>query len=224
VKDIFSLLHDKLPIFAVGRMSDSWRSDESRPASGGPGEITRLLSESVNGRRSAIDEIMSLVYDDLKRIAHRRLQYERTGHTLDTNAVVHEAYMKLVKNPGADWRNRAHFFAAAARVIRNVVVDYARQRGAQKRGGQAIRVPLREDVEGNASRALELLALDDALLRLARHDERLESVVVCKFFGGMAVPETAEALGVSVRTVERDWARARAYLYSALEGEPPAGD
>jgi RNA polymerase sigma factor (TIGR02999 family) len=205
-------------------VSDSGRSDESGRESAGPGEITRLLSESANGRRSAIDDIVALVYDDLKRIAHRRLQSERTGHTLDTNAVVHEAYIKLVKNPSADWRNRAHFFGAAARVIRNVVVDYARHRNAQKRGGDAIRVPLQEDVEGADPRIVELLALDDALQRLARHDERLENVVVCRFFGGMAVPETAEALGVSVRTVERDWARARAYLYSALEGEPPAGD
>ena len=205
-------------------MNESPESGGSRRSSAAPGEITRLLSESANGRRSAIDEIVSLVYDDLKRIAHRRLQVERTGHTLDTNAVVHEAYMQLVEKPGADWRNRAHFFGVAARVIRNVVVDYARQRGAQKRGGDAIRVPLREDLEGGDPKVVELLALDDALQRLARHDERLENVVVCRFFGGMSVEETAESLGVSVRTVERDWARARAYLYSAIEGDAGAGE
>jgi len=159
-----------------------------------------------------------LVYDDLRRIAHRRLQSERTDHTLDTTAVVHEAYLALVDQATATWNDRAHFFAVAARVIRHVLIDHARRRGALKRGGGDVRVPLKDDLlpaEG-MRRQIDLVALDHALAELGKHDPRLERVVECRFFGGMTVPETAAALEMSVRTVERDWTRARAYLYQAL--------
>lgn len=184
---------------------------------GGP--VTRLLAECASGDEAAFEQLIAQVYDDLRRIAHRQLANERDGHTLGTTALVHEAYLQLVNQATATWRDRAHFFAVAARVIRHVLIDYGRARNADKRGGKAIIIPLREDVEagGGGPRTVELLALDEALRALARRDPRLERVVECRFFGGMTMRDTAEALGISVRTAERDWKRAKAYLYQALE-------
>ena len=181
-----------------------------------PGEITELLDACSNGERDALDRLRPLVYDDLRAIAHRRLRLERADHTLNTTAIVHEAYLKLVDQSTATWRDRAHFFAVSARVIRNLLIDYARERKAAKRGGDAIRLPLDEKLAGRTPRTVELLALDEALTALGRHDERLERVVEYRFFGGMTMEETAETLGVSLSTAERHWRRARAYLYEAL--------
>ncbi len=192
---------------------------ESGPVEpGAPGEITLILSRCADGDRAAFDRLVPLVYDDLKRIAHRRLRAERTDHTLDTTALVHEAYVGLVDQATATWNDRSHFFAVAARVIRNVLVDYARRQGAVKRGGDRVRVPLRPDAAsaGGEENAVELVALDRALTELGRHDPELERVVECRFFAGMTVAETAEALGSSERTVARNWTRARAYLFDAL--------
>lgn len=188
-----------------------------------PGEVTRLLAACSAGDREAFDKLIPLVYDDLRRIAHKRLQAERSDHTLSTTAVVHEAYLQLVNQADATWRDRAHFFAVAAKVIRHVLVDYARRRRAEKRGGGGIHIPLREDVAGAEPRTIELLALDEALRALARHAPRLEDIVECRFFGGMNMKDTAAAVGVSMRTAEREWRRARAYLYDALNPDPPAG-
>lgn len=171
---------------------------------------------------AVLDEIIPLVYDDLRRLAHRNLEGERADHTLSTTALVHESYLRLVDQARVDWRGRAHFFAVAARVIRRVLVDYARKRGARKRGGDRVRIPLAEDLRGKEPRVLELLALDEALTGLADHDARLERVVEYHFFGGMTMEECAEAMGVSLRTAERDWTRAKAYLHQALE-DPDAG-
>ena len=187
----------------------------------GPSEITRLLDECGSGNGDAFERLIPLVYDDLRRIAHRRLRAERNGHTLDTTAVVHEAYLRLAETPESTWQDRAHFFAVCARVIRHVLVDYARRRGAVKRGGDAVHVPLREELAGRAPRISTLLSLEEALASLERHDERMARVVECRYFGGLTVKETAEALGSSRRTVERDWTRAKAYLYRALEGSLP---
>ncbi|MFW5905052.1 MAG: sigma-70 family RNA polymerase sigma factor, partial [bacterium] len=175
--------------------------------------VTGLLMECAAGDREAFDRLIPLVYDDLKGIAHRRLAEERPHHTLDTHALVHEAYLRMVDHATVTWRDRAHFFALAARVIRNILVDHARVRRATKRGGDAIRIPLREDLEGEEPNEVELLALDEALEELGDHDPRLREVVECRFFGGMTVADTAAALGVSRRTAERDWTRAKAYLY-----------
>lgn len=182
-----------------------------------PGPVTRLLADCATGDREAFDRLIPLVYDDLRGIAHRRLAAERSGHTLNTTAVVHEAYLQLVNQATATWRDRAHFFAVAARVIRHVLIDYARARVAEKRGGGAVRIPLREELHGRAPDTVELLALDEALDELARRDARLERVVECRYFGGMTMRDTAEALGVSLRTAERDWTRAKAYLYRSLK-------
>lgn len=194
-------------------------------ASDGPsappsGEITVLLQRTAEGDREAFERLIPLVYGDLKGIAHRRLRSEREGHTLNTTAIVHEAYLHLVPQVAAGWRDRVHFFAAAARVIRHVLIDYARHAGAEKRGGSAIRVPLREELEGEEGEAgtVDILALDAALEELGERDPRLRDVVECRFFAGMTMDETAEALDVSKRTAERAWTRARTYLYQALAG------
>jgi len=181
-----------------------------------PREITELLQACSNGEREAFDRLIPLVYDDLRAIAHKRLSAERPDHTLNTTGIVHEAYLRLVHQATATWRDRAHFFAVSARVIRNVLIDHARERRAAKRGGGSIHVPLADDLNGNDPRTIDLLALDEALARLGEMDERLERVIECRFFGGLSMPETAEALGTPLRTIERDWRRARAYLYEAL--------
>lgn len=180
------------------------------------GEITALLEACSNGEREAFDRLMPLVYDDLRVIAHRRLLLERPDHTLNTTAIVHEAYLKLVGQDGASWRGRAHFLAVSAKVIRNLLIDYARGRGTAKRGGGAIWVPLDEQLAGQTPRTVELLTLDEALTALGDLDDRLERIVECRFFAGMTMQETAETLGVSLSTAERDWRRARAYLFDAL--------
>lgn len=189
-----------------------------RPGSSTVGEVTRLLSDCSSGDREAFDRLIPLVYEDLRRIAHRRLAGERPDHTLNTTAVVHEAYLHLVQQATASWQDRVHFFAVAARVIRNVLIDYARARATGKRGGGALRIPLSEDLDGGREpNAIELLALDEALTELRSLDPRLERIVECRFFGGMTMKDTAEALGISLRTVERDWTRAKAYLYRFLD-------
>lgn len=180
------------------------------------GEITRLLHRSAEGDREAFHRLIPLVYSDLKGIAHRRLGGSSGTRTLDTTALVHEAYLQLVPQATASWRDRAHFFAVAATVIRHVLIDYLRKTGADKRGGSAIHVPLHEELAGEEGRMVDLLALDEALEALAEKDARLRDVVECRFFAGMTMKETAEALDVSKRTAERDWTRARTYLYQAL--------
>lgn len=181
-----------------------------------PDRVTRLLASCTAGDREAFEDLIPVVYDDLRRIAHRRLAHERSGHTLSTTAVVHEAYVQLVNQATATWRDRAHFFAVASRVIRHVLIDYARARNTAKRGGDAIRIPLSDDLDGREPDMVELLAIDEALTDLARLDPRLERVVEYRFFGGMGMRDVAEALGVSQRTAERDWRRAKAHLYRAL--------
>lgn len=193
------------------------------PAEGAPRRVTELLQESARGSEAAFDALIPLVYDELRAIAHRRLRQERPDHTLDTTAVVHEAYLKLAERRGADWEDRNHFFAVAARIIRHVLIDYARQHGAAKRGGGLARVQLREGLAGHGTRSIELIALDQALSRLAEKDERLERVVECRFYAGMTMGETAEALGRPLRSVERDWQRAKAYLYQALSDDEGEG-
>ncbi len=207
------------------RSSDSSHQESGTdlPADRPTDQVTRLLGECSAGDRAAFDRLIPLVYDDLHSIAHRRLLSERAGHTLDTTALVHEAYLHLVDQATATWQDRAHFFAVAAKVIRQVLTDYARARAAQKRGGGAVHVPLREELAGHEPATIELLALDEALRALARHDPRLERIVECRFFGGMGIRDTAAVLAVSERTVERDWARAKAYLYRSLADQEPPG-
>ncbi len=183
----------------------------------GDGEVTQLLEACSGGNQAAFDRLIDRVYDDLRRIAHARLRDEREGHTLNTTAVVHECYLRLVPQVTATWRDRAHFFAAASRAIRHILIDYARRARAQKRGDGAVHIPLSDELTGGGDPStIELLELDEALRALAEHDSRLEQVVECRFFGGMTAKDTAEALDSSLRTVERDWSRAKAYLFEAL--------
>jgi RNA polymerase sigma factor (TIGR02999 family) len=180
------------------------------------GEITRLVERWSAGDEDALKRLIELVYDDLHQIAHRHLRLEGPDHTINTTALVHEAYLRLVQQQDGVWRSRGHFFAFASRAMRNILIDYARRRRAQKRGGTRIRIPLDENVGAVEAEAAELLALDEVLEKLAKRNPRMARVVECRFFGGLTVAETAQALGASVRTVEREWTRAHAYLYAAL--------
>lgn len=185
--------------------------------------LTDLLAAASAGDSEAFDRLIPLVYDDLREIAHRHLSGEREGHTLNTTALVHEAYLRLVDHTQASWTDRSHFFAVASRVMRHILIDYARQRGRKKRGGDVVRVSLGRSGGPNrrddAPDVIELLALDQALDRLTERHERMGRVVECRLFGGMRMKEIAGALRTSLSTVERDWRRAKAYLYRDLSPE-----
>ncbi len=191
-----------------------------------PQEITEALAALSGGAPDAMDRVMPLVYRELKRIAHRQLRAEPSGHTLSTTAVVHEAYLRLAEQSRAQWVDRGQFFALAARAMRRVLIDYARQHGAGRRGGPSRSAVALEFLERGDSPALSipqradsLLALDEALDGLRRMDERLAHVVECRFFAGLSEVETSEALGISQRTVARDWQMARAWLHEALRND-----
>lgn len=184
------------------------------------GEITRLARKWSEGDEEAFDRLVELVYDDLRRIAHRHLA-RASGDTLNTTALVHEAYLKLAHVEGGVWDGRAQFLAFCSKAMRRILIDYARRRSATKRGGGRIQVPLRDDSAVVEAEVVRMLGIEEALQRLERHDPRMGRVVECRFFGGMSVADTAEALGVSARTVEREWTRARAYLHEVLEGDQP---
>ncbi|MGH7570095.1 MAG: sigma-70 family RNA polymerase sigma factor [Gemmatimonadales bacterium] len=183
----------------------------------GDADITGLLLAWRAGDAGALDRLFPLVYDELRRIAHHQLSRERTGHTLDTAALVHEAYLKLVDQTRVQWADRSHFFAVAARAMCRVLVDYARRLRAEKRGGAPKRVSLTDVMLVAEERADTLVALDQALTELAGVDERLSCVVECRFFAGLTEEETAEVLGVTARTVRRDWTKAKGWLHRRLE-------
>jgi RNA polymerase sigma factor (TIGR02999 family) len=177
--------------------------------------VTELLQQLSMGRRGAADDLLPLVYRELRRMAHRRLESERAGHTLNTTALVHEAYLRL----GLDripWKDRVHFFAVAARAMRRVLVDHAEARRAEKRGGGAATVTLDDTIAAPEHRIDDLLAIDEALNRLEQLDPRHVRVVECHVFAGMSLDDTAAALDVSPATVSRDWALARAFLNRTL--------
>jgi len=172
------------------------------------------------GEDLTVEQMLPLVYEELRLLARRRLRDERAGHTLDTNALVHEAYLRLAGREGVAWRDRPRFFALASRVMRNVLVDHARRRAAAKRGDGVGAATLHDDVAAVDPRTTDFLAVHDALQQLEAHDPRLVQVVECRFFAGCTAAETADALSMSLRTVERDWMRAKAYLHDILEDLP----
>jgi len=176
------------------------------------GQITRLLTNWANGDQTALDELMPLVYEELRTLARHYLRKERAGHTLQTTALVNEAYLRLIKHPKIHWQNRVHFFALSATLMRRILVDHARTRQRVKRGGNATEVSLDTAVLMSPQRSDELLALDEALKRLAAVDERKSRVVELRAFGGLNNEEIAEILNISPNTVTRDWNMAAAWL------------
>ncbi len=180
-------------------------------------QVTLLLKQVANGNEQAAARLIPLVYDELHRVAKLRLRQERPDHTLQPTALVHEVYLKLVAQRDANWQSRAHFFAVASQLMRRILVDYARGRLRVKRGGKQAKVPLDEVFVISRGRCDELLALDESLERLARLDERQSRIVELRFFGGLSVEEAAKVLGVSSKTVKRDWSMAKAWLYGELK-------
>ena len=184
-----------------------------------PHEITRLLIDWSNGSQDALEHLSPLVYEELCRLAHRYMSRERPGHTLQTTAVVHEAYLRLIDQKHVQWQNRAHFFAIAAQMMRRILITHAQGHAYAKRGGGALKVPLDEAAILSPIRAGELIALDEALQSLAVIDVRRSKVVELRFFGGLSNEEIAEVLKVSPNTVTRDWNVAKAWLYREMNKE-----
>jgi RNA polymerase sigma factor (TIGR02999 family) len=188
---------------------------------GGSHHITRLLVDWRNGDEAALEQLIPLVHDELRRLARRHMAHERVGHTLQATALVNEAYMRLIDVKQMKWQDRAHFFAMSSRLMRRILVDFARAKGYQKRGGGAHKVSLDEALVVSQEPGHDLVALDDALTALGAFDARKALVVEMRFFGGLSVQETAEALQVSVDTVMRDWKLAKAWLLRELSGPKP---
>jgi RNA polymerase sigma factor (TIGR02999 family) len=192
--------------------------DDPDPPGRRPGDVTSLLLEWSNGDPRARDKLLPLVYDELRRLARQFMRHERSDHTLQATALVHEAFVRLVDQSRVEWRNSLHFQALAAQMMRRILVDHAREKGATKRGGEMKRLPLDESAELGTEANPDLLELDDALGELARSDPELSRVVELRFFGGLGNEAIAEVLGVSVPTVVRRWRLARAWLFDRMGG------
>ena len=181
------------------------------------GEVTGLLAELRSSNKEALAKLIPLVYDELHRLAEHYMRNERVGHTLQPTALINEAYLRLASAEKANWQHRAHFVAVAAGTMRRVLIDHARKQKAAKRGGKQAALPLEDSPEFlSEERSEELIALDEALTRLQELDSRQSQVVELRFFGGLTVEETAEVLGISPKTVKRDWAVARAWLHGEM--------
>lgn len=184
-----------------------------------PQNITELLVEGSKGNKAALDQLLPFVYDELRRQAARYLRRERAGHTLQTTALIHEAYIRLIDQKKVQWQNRAQFFGIAAQLMRRILVDHARARKRSKRGGSNIQVSLEPAMAVTQDQELDLVALDEALERLAQIDPQQSKIVELRFFSGMSVEETAEVLGISPATVKRDWSVAKAWLHREISGD-----
>ena len=183
------------------------------------GDVTQLLVAWSEGNQAALDKLIPLVHEELRRLAHHYMRQERPGHSLQTSALVDEAYLRLIDQKKVHWQNRAHFFAISAQLMRRILVDHARSHHYAKRGGGVRKVSFDEAMIVSRERGEELIALDDALTSLANIDPRKSEIVEMRFFGGLSVEETAEALKVSPRTVMREWSMAKAWLYRTLSHE-----
>jgi RNA polymerase sigma-70 factor (ECF subfamily) len=184
-----------------------------------PQNVTQLLLGWSQGDKEALDKLVPLVYDELRRQAARYLRRERVGHTLQTTALIHEAYLRLIDQKNVHWQNRAHFFGIAAQLMRRILVDHARTKKRAKRGGSDVRVSFSEATLKAKGQDLDIVALDEALERLAEIDEQQGKIVELKFFSGLTVEETAEVLSISAATVKRDWSMAKAWLHREVTGE-----
>ncbi len=182
-----------------------------------PSEITQMLIELTGGNKDVVNQILPHIYDELRRLAGSYLRRERSDHTLQPTALVHEAYMKLIDQKKVRWQNRAHFFGIAAQVMRRILMDHARKHSAGKRGGEAEKLPLEEEILiVSTDRSADLIALDDALQGLAELDPQKAKLVELRYFGGLSIEETAEVMGVSVPTINRQWRLAKAWLHSQV--------
>ena len=181
-----------------------------------PRDVTLLLNQIGNGDSSAPEELLSLVYDELRKLASGYLKNERPDHTLQATALVHEAYLRLVDWENVSWQNRSHFFAVSAQIMRNILVDHARKKKAEIHGGNLQKLALDDAISFSQSREVDLVDLDDALLELEKLDQRQSKIVELRFFAGLTIEETAHALNVSTMTVSRDWNFAKAWLYRRL--------
>lgn len=188
------------------------------------GQITQRLIDWSKGDPAALEEMLPVVYQELRRLANFYLRQERPGHTLQPTALVHEAYLRLIDQRQVVWQNRAHFFGVAAQMMRRILVDHARGKQRDKRGGGGPKLSLDEALGVSDERAVDLVALDDALIGLSGFDQRKSRVVELRYFGGLSVEETAEVLGISPQTVMRDWNMAKAWLYKEISkgGQPSA--
>jgi RNA polymerase sigma factor (TIGR02999 family) len=182
----------------------------------GAPNVTRLLVDWGQGDQEALDQLAPLVYDELRRLAGNQLRRERPGHTLQSTALVHEAYLRLIDQKNVRWQNRAHFFGVASQMIRRILVDHARAHQAAKRGAGVPRLELDEALDAGVQRDLDLVALDDALESLGRLDPQQARIIELRFFGGLSIDETAEVIGISPATVKREWSSARAWLFREL--------
>jgi RNA polymerase sigma factor (TIGR02999 family) len=194
-------------------------TDFKKPEEIEPSGITALLNRMRNGDREAGDEVAGLVYGELHRIASREMRHEREGHTLQTTALVHEAYLKLAGAQSLEIQNRGHFFAVASQQMRRILVDHARSSSAQRRGGGALKVEIDKLQIGAAERSIDVVLLDESLRELERLDPRSAKVVELRYFGGYTDKEVVEALGVSLATVRRDWEFARSWLFDRMQGK-----
>ena len=213
-----STRQQSLPV--ASRCVDGYIADQNQPRAMGQQEaVTEMLIELSGGNRAIVDALLPRVYEELHRIAENRLRSERSNHTLNATALVHEAYLKLVDQTRVTWQNRSHFLAIAAQAMRRILINYAEAKKAGKRGGGQPMATLNDEVMGGDQRAEDLLSLDEALTRLKSFSERQASVVEYHFFGGLTHDEIAEVLSVSVPTVRRDWRLARAWLTRELQNE-----
>ena len=183
-----------------------------------PAEVTELLRRWSAGDVAARESLVPLVYDELRRLARYYLASQRSDHTLQSTAIVHEAYLRLAGRDNVHWENRRHFFVVAAQLMRRILVDHARKRNAAKRGGAQLTLLVDEAVEPSSQRELDLVALDDALKALAELDERQSRIVELRFFGGLSIEDTSRLLEISPATVKREWSTARAWLYEEISG------
>ncbi len=186
-----------------------------------PSQVTQLLMNWSNGDKAALDQLIPLVHAELRRLARRYMARQSPGHTLQTSALINEAYLKLVDQQSVQWQDRAHFFAVSAQIMRSILIDHARRYSYAKRGAGARKVGLDDAATMAEQRAGELVALDDALSELAAVDPRKSEVVELRFFGGLSIEETAEVMKISPATVQREWRAARAWLQRALSDEKP---
>lgn len=210
----------KVPDAPYNRREDSSSEKEYPVARTSPEKLTQLLQAWSNGDEDAFERLVPLVYDELHRLARRYMRGERPGHTLETTALLHEAYLRLRRSQNVRWQSRSHFLAVASQLMRRVLVDFARARQSQKRGAGSPRRPIDESVDRAEEPAREIVQLDDALRSLASVDARKARVVELRFFGGLTVEETAEAIDLSPETVMRDWKSAKQWLWRELNGGP----